>query len=210
MINFPLIGSSHYGVTWKSSLWVCTTWEGGWVQRSPVRIQFTFFSPWWSTEASGRFWQKSLKWKHRYWGVWWHIYCSKFMSASMSISGWILALFLPWNSSMRVRCCSITSRRLMMLLMSLFSSHFIQMGIKKKEGSIKTKKKIYGWRGEVLVLQSCICIGTSDHYPGLVSDLEILRGQKERNLSKLLKCRGEGAVEDNSLHCDSYVNSWGI
>lgn len=72
------------------------------------------------------------------------------------------------------------------------------------------KHKLYGLKVEVSVLPTGIAKACSEHYPGSVSDFEIIQRQREFHAKALKKSGDEQNLIDVGLHNTRYPNQWAV
>ena len=72
------------------------------------------------------------------------------------------------------------------------------------------KHKLYGYKVEVSVLPNGLAIGCSDHYPGSVADIDIMRKMEDFHTDAMSKKDGELDIADIRILCDNYDDSWGL
>lgn len=72
------------------------------------------------------------------------------------------------------------------------------------------KHKLYGYKVEVSVLPNGLAAGSTLHYPGSVSDLEILQRNKDWHLRESSKKQGDSDVADIGLMTDKYPQHWAV
>lgn len=72
------------------------------------------------------------------------------------------------------------------------------------------KHKLYGYKAEVSVLPNGLAIGSSRHFPGSVSDIEIMRDMIGFHGDCLEKSEEEKAIVDIGHGDDLHGDSWGV
>ena len=72
------------------------------------------------------------------------------------------------------------------------------------------KHKLYGIKVEVSVLPNGIALGCTNHYPGSVSDFEIIQRNREWHRSKSRKSGDEHTFADNGMLIDRFPNLWAV
>lgn len=72
------------------------------------------------------------------------------------------------------------------------------------------KHKLYGYKVEVSVMPNGLCISSSQHYPGSVSDFEIFQRMKEWHVKHLRKKVGDADIPDHGLHADEHPEMWAV
>ena len=72
------------------------------------------------------------------------------------------------------------------------------------------KHKLYGFKVEASVLPNGLAISVSNHYPGSVSDIEIMREMLHFHDDALEKSGEELAITDIGRGSESYPNRWGV
>ena len=73
------------------------------------------------------------------------------------------------------------------------------------------KHKLYRVKVEVCVVPNGLAINCCNHYPGIVSDFEIVQRRKDMH-EKLLKKKKacELSMSDLEMHYEQYPNSWAV
>ena len=81
-----------------------------------------------------------------------------------------------------------------------------------QEGKIyySGKDKLYGIKVEMSVMPNGLAIGCSDHYPGSVSDLEIIQRMQEWHKQRSRKKGSDNYLSDTGLYYDRYPNRWAV
>lgn len=72
------------------------------------------------------------------------------------------------------------------------------------------KHKLYGLKVEVAVLPNGLAISCSPHYPGSVSDFEIVQRQRELHEKLLKKKESDRSIMDVGMHSERYPQDWAV
>ena len=72
------------------------------------------------------------------------------------------------------------------------------------------KQKLYGAEVEVIFLSNLIAIACSNHYPGSVSDVEIIQQRIEAHKKCLRKKERDRNIPDGRLHFNNYPDEWAL
>ena len=80
----------------------------------------------------------------------------------------------------------------------------------KKEKRFSAGSINYLYKVEVSVLPNRLAIGCSEHYPGSVADIDIMRKMEEFHIDDMSKTDEEMDIADVRILCKNYENSRGL
>lgn len=92
--------------------------------------------------------------------------------------------------------------------MKLFSSHSGHLEVEKGKIYFSRKQKLCGYKVEVSVLYG-LAVGCTSHYPGSVSDFQIIQHNIDWNEERLSKEQGNQLV-DSGEHSYMYPRKWAL